>query len=109
MGRNRRCKRTFERAVRLAAEHVNLYRYLFTFVEEIVINVRIAVANESAALFYDLEDPAKGLQFAGQSLIRVRGCTIETSCRIALVAVLTMHLSSPSDVRKSPPRDRRRA
>lgn len=30
------------------------------------MNVRIVVANESAALFYDLEDPAKGLQFAGQ-------------------------------------------
>jgi protein required for attachment to host cells len=30
------------------------------------MNVRIIVANESAALLYDLKDRAKGLQFAGQ-------------------------------------------
>jgi len=30
------------------------------------MNVRVVVANESAALFYDLEDPARGLQLAGK-------------------------------------------
>ena len=30
------------------------------------MNVRIIVANESAALLYDVKDPAKGLEFAGQ-------------------------------------------
>jgi protein required for attachment to host cells len=30
------------------------------------MNVRIIVANESAALLYDLKDPTKGLQFAGK-------------------------------------------
>jgi len=30
------------------------------------MNVRIIVANESAALLYDLKDPEKGLQFAGR-------------------------------------------